>query len=107
MTIDLNQLLLITLEIFVIVLILIGIYIFLILIDVRRTVKNTSKIVNEAGEKIKAVLFILDFATLFKGKFDKSKEKVYKHLLPPKATLISFFAGLKKGLDVLLGGEEK
>jgi hypothetical protein len=77
------------------------------MVDVRRTVRNASKVVNEVGEKIKAVLFILDFATIFKGKFDKSKEKVYKQLMPSKTTLVSFFAGLKKGLDVLLGGEEK
>jgi len=48
----------------------------------------------------------LDIATMLMGGLDEVKKRAIKRATPNKATLVGFFAGIKRGMQVLLGGEK-
>jgi len=106
MSVDLVSLLYIALIIFVITLVIAMVYVILMLADTRRTVKKASQLVEEVSEKVKAVTSIIDILVSLTGGFEKAKKKVYEKVLPSQSTMVPFFAGLRKGLEVLFGGEE-
>lgn len=78
----------------------------LMLIDMRSATKQAKKMVEEIEKKIKAFTSILDIATLVLGGFEGVKARVIRDSLG-KNNLVAFFAGFKKGIQVLLGGEKK
>jgi len=78
----------------------------IILLDVRGATKELRKMVKDLERKIKSLTSILDIATMLMGGLDEVKKRAIKRATPSKATLVGFFAGVKKGMQVLLGGEK-
>lgn len=73
--------------------------IIIILLDVRGSVREVKK-------KLKALTSVLDIATLFLAGLEEMKRRAGEQADPSKATLKAFLAGVKKGLQVLVGGEK-
>lgn len=92
---------------FVLALTVAVVQIVIILVDIRQTTKEVKKMTKEIETKIKTVTSVIDIATLFMGGMKEAKKRAIKHALPSKSTLAGLFSGIKKGLDVLLGGEKK
>lgn len=100
----LNQFLLACLSALVISLIVAVIYFILILREVRQMIANVRR-------KFNAATALFDFIGIFLGGVDSAKAKIKKkvigQMLPTRAVLIGFFAGIKKAVQVILGGEKK
>lgn len=71
----------------------------IILLDVRGATKDLKK-------KLKSLTSVLDLATMLFGGLEEIKRRAIKQAIPSKTTLVGFFAGVKKGMQVLLGGEK-
>ncbi|MBU0573415.1 MAG: hypothetical protein KKH83_02930 [Candidatus Margulisbacteria bacterium] len=102
MSIDLVGLLYLALVIFVITLIVAMVYVIMILVDIRRSTRGVGELI----ERLKALTFFLKTLVAMTKGADEAKNEIYKNILPSRATTVSFFAGLKEGLDVLMGGDE-
>ncbi|MFC1637656.1 hypothetical protein ACFL1W_01410 [Candidatus Margulisiibacteriota bacterium] len=66
-----------------------------ILIDFRRVSKEISK-------KVVALTSVVDIVSLFMGGIGGAKNRLKKKVKSDDSTMISFIAGVKKGLQVLL-----
>jgi hypothetical protein len=66
-----------------------------ILVDFRRVSKEISK-------KVVALTSVVDIVSLFMGGIGGAKSRLKKKLKSDDSTMISFIAGVKKGLQVLL-----
>ncbi|MBI5698896.1 hypothetical protein HZC35_01120 [Candidatus Saganbacteria bacterium] len=75
------------------------IQVVIILLDVRSATKDLKK-------KLKSLTSVLDIATMLMGGLEGIKRRAIKQAIPSKATLVGFFAGVKKGMQVLMGGEK-
>lgn len=106
----LNMFLLICLSVFIIALTAAVIYFVLILREIGQSINTINKLLNEARKKLNALTAILDLASMFisgvEGAKTKLKKKLISEFMPSRAVIMGFFAGVKKGLKVLLGGEE-
>lgn len=77
------------------VLIVAGVQLIIVLIDIRRTTRETIK-------KFQAVFSAIDIVTLLLGGMGEVRKRVGKKLAPGSSTVVAFFAGLKKAIQVLL-----
>jgi len=78
------------------------IQIIIILLDLRSAAREAKKMVKDVEKKVKSVTSILDMAVMLTGGLEEAKKRVMKRAVPARSTLTGFFAGLKKGLAVLL-----
>lgn len=105
-----NAFLVICLSIFVIALTAAAVYFIFILREISQSLNIINKLINEARKKLNALTAILDLASIFisgvEGAKTKLKKKLVSEFMPSRAVIIGFFAGVKKGLKVLLGGED-
>ncbi|MFA6431687.1 MAG: hypothetical protein WCV91_04840 [Candidatus Margulisiibacteriota bacterium] len=76
------------------------IQIVLMLLDIRRTY-------NEIKRKLEPIISLLDFVTLIAGGLGGLKGRMASNMMPQKSTMIAFFAGLKKGIEVLFKNKEE
>ncbi len=73
--------------------------VIIILVEVRGSIRELKK-------KLKPVTAALDIANLFWAGIEEMKRCAAEEADPSKATLKAFFAGVKKGIQVLMGGEK-
>jgi len=76
--------------------------IVIILLDLRSATREAKKMVKDVEKKVKSVTSILDLAVMLTGGLEEAKKRVMKKAIPTRSALAGFFAGLKKGLEVLL-----
>lgn len=91
--------------IFVIALTICVIQVILIFLDIRESVKEAKKLLKDLEKKIKAVTSVLDVAVMLVGGMDQIKNRVASQVIK-KSNMGAFIAGLKKGAQVLFGGEK-
>lgn len=70
-----------------------------VLLDIRHTT-------NAIKKKVNAVISAIDVVSGFFGGMERAKKRTKKNVAPNKSTLIAFAAGIKEGLEVLLGDKE-
>lgn len=87
--------------IFVIALIFAAVQMILILFDVRQISKESKKII----KRVKALTSVFDAVTMVTGGIEEVKKRVVKEAIS-KTNWKAFIAGLKKGVQVLFGGEK-
>jgi len=92
---------------FVLALTVAVVQIVIILIDLRQTTKEIKKMIKDIEAKVKAVTSVIDIVTLFMGGMEEAKKRALKHSIPSKSTFAGLFAGIKKGLEVFVGGDGK
>ncbi len=106
-----QQILLACLSLFVVALTVAVVFSVLILKEVLDSVKAVNSTVKDARRRFNALTGFLDTISTFFGGIDSAKKKMrkkmVKQLMPSKAVVIGFFAGLKKGVQVLVGGDSK
>lgn len=106
-----QQILLACLSLFVVALTVSVVFFILILKEALDSVKAVSSTVKDAKRRFNAFTGIFDAISLLFGGVDNAKDKIRKkmkkELMPSKATIIGFVAGLKKGIQVFTGGEKK
>jgi hypothetical protein len=86
---------------FVIALIFAAVQMILILFDVRQISKESKKII----KRVKALTGVFDAVTMVTGGIEEVKKRVVKEAIS-KTNWKAFIAGLKKGVQVLFGGEK-
>lgn len=106
-----QQVLLACLSIFVIALTVAVVYSIFILRDIGKSVNAVNMMVSDARKKFNALTSVLDFVGTFIGGVDSAKKKIkkkmIKQIMPSKAVMLGFFAGVKKGIQILTGGEKE
>ena len=95
----------ICLIIFVIALIVTVVQFILILLDMRQMSKQAKKMVLDIEKKVMSIASILDIATVVLGGMESAKRRVINQAIS-KSNWAAIFAGLRKGIKVLLGGEK-
>lgn len=74
--------------------------IILILVDARKTARKIEA-------KIQALTSVFDIVSLIFGGIEGAKKKIKSRIIPKRSTLVALIAGIKKGLEVLLGNKNK
>jgi len=99
------------LSVFVIALTVAVIYSIFILKEVGEGAKSANLLVSDARRRFSAITGVLDLVSTFFGGVDSAKKKIkkkmVKQLMPSKAVMLGFFAGVKRGIQVMTAGGEK